>query len=160
MDTKQCDTCKDVVDDYEHGGDKDFGEYKDEVKCIDCIQEYKKDYPYDFEVAEESWKNATSDEKLYFVMVGKIQESVIESPTPPEWKNIKEVDQWVLLEIMGEKNEMTSEDKDYKIMLEEVETRLNKIKQLTAQKDWRASVFAINELFLSVKVLQKMENLK
>lgn len=54
----------------------------------------------------------------------------------------------------------TTEDKDYKIMLEEVDTRLEKIKQLTVQKDWRASVFAINELFLSVKVLQKMENLK
>lgn len=64
------------------------------------------------------------------------------------------------IEVLGEKNEMTSEGKDYKIMLEEVETRLDKINQLTAQKDWRALVFAINELFLSVKVLQKMEKNK
>jgi len=61
---------------------------------------------------------------------------------------------------MSEENKMTTEDKDYELMLEEVDIRLKKITELTAKKDWRASEFAINELFLSVKLLQKMEKEK
>lgn len=105
MNSKSCDTCKDNVDDYDFDSGKDFGEYKDEVKCIDCIQEYKKDYPYDFEVAEKSWKNSTITEKAEYAKKGNISNSVIiftERELAPHWENISEMNQWILLEVMAD----------------------------------------------------------
>ncbi len=103
MNSKQCDKCKDVVDDYEYTGGKDFGEYKEEIMCIDCIQEYKEEYPYDFEVAEKSWKNSTIIEKAYYTKEGNIDGSVVvftDTHVAPEWKDISETNQWVLLNVM------------------------------------------------------------
>ncbi len=92
MNTKQCDKFKDVVDDYDHTGGKDFGEYKEE-------------YPYDFEVAEKSWKNSTIIEKAYYTKKGNIHGSVVvftDTQVAPEWKDISETNQWVLLNVMEE----------------------------------------------------------
>jgi len=105
MNTKSCDKCKEDVDDYDHGGYKDFGEHKEEVMCIDCIQEYKKEYPYDFEVAEKSWKSSTIIEKAYYTKEGNIHGSVVvftDTQVAPKWEDISETDQWVLLQVMTE----------------------------------------------------------
>jgi len=105
METKQCDKCKDVVDDYNNTGGKDFGECKEEIMCIDCIQEYKEEDPYDWEVAEKSWKDSTIIEKAYFTKEGNIHGSVViftDTKVAPEWKDISETNQWVLLNVMGD----------------------------------------------------------
>ena len=103
MNSTQCDTCKEVVDDYDNRAQIDYGEFDEEVMCINCIENHKEENPEEWAEAQELWDKSTVIEKAYFTLKADIVGFVkifTDTCVAPKWDDISEEYQYTLKKCM------------------------------------------------------------
>jgi len=103
MNSTQCDTCKEVVDDYDNRAQIDYGEFDEEVMCVDCIENDKQENSEEWAEAYHSWKKSTVIERAYYVLKADIVGFVkifTDTGVSPEWEDIADEYQYTLKKCM------------------------------------------------------------
>lgn len=103
MKSTHCNTCKEVVDDYDNRAQIDYGEFDEEVMCINCIENDKEENKEEWIEAEENWEKSTIIEKAYYVLKADIVGFVkifTDTGVYPKWDDISDEYQFTLKRCM------------------------------------------------------------
>jgi len=103
MKSTQCDTCKEVVDDYDNRAQIDYGEFDDQVMCVNCIEADKQENSQEWIEAEENWEKSTVIEKAYFTLKADIVGFVkifTDTGVSPKWEDLDDEYQYTLKKCM------------------------------------------------------------